>query len=267
MGLAYYFQIAGLFLIPFLAVLLPLLIGQHFGVIARKKSDEVPHTQVNTVVGTAFGLLALMIAFTFQIATSRYEDRKKLLMDEVTKIRTTFLRAGLIPEPFRSNTKSMLIEYVDNRLKVQYDMVGFSRVINRSQQILDTLWKYSEILAEQDRSSEAYALFILSVNEVVDAQNQRLTVALQYRIPNAVIIALFIIEIFSMLVLGYQFGISGKGNSKLNIVMALIFTVVIFLILVLDRPELGLARLNQKPMKTLQEQMQGKMLDVKTFVP
>ena len=267
MTIGYYFQVAGLFLIPFLAVLLPLLIGQHFGTTARKKSGEMPHTQVNTVVGTAFGLLALMIAFTFQIATSRYEDRKKLLMDEVTKIRTTFLRSGLTPEPYRSNTKRLLIDYVDNRMKVSYDLEGISRALNRSQQILDTLWKYSEILAEQDRSSEAYALYIISVNEMIDAQNQRLTVALQYRIPDAVIIALFTIEIFSMLVLGYQFGISGKGNSKLNIVMALIFTVVIFLILVLDRPELGLARLNQKPMQTLQEQMQGKMIEVKTLVP
>lgn len=267
MSIASYFQVAGMFLIPFFAVLIPLLIGQHLGVSARKKSDEVPHTQISSVVGTAFGLLALMIAFTFQIATSRYEDRKKLLMDEVTKIRTTFLRAGLTPEPYRSNTKSMLIEYVDTRLQVQYGLEGISHVLNRSQQILDSLWKYSEILAEQDRNSETFALYILSVNEMIDAQNQRLTVALQYRIPSAVIITLFVIEIFSMLVLGYQFGISGKGNSKLNIVLALIFTIVIFLILVLDRPELGLAKLNQKPMKTLQNQMQGKAIDYKTLVP
>jgi len=267
MSIAYYFQIAGLFLVPFIAVLLPLLIGQRLGDAGRKKSDKVPHIQINSVVVSAFGLLTLMIAFTFQIATSRYESRKQLLMDEVTKIRTTFLRAGLIPEPFRTNTKSMLIEYVDGRLQIVYDLDALGRLLNRSQQILDTLWKYSEILAEQDRSSEAYALFIISVNEMIDTQNQRLTVALQYRIPRAVIITLFIIEIFSMLVLGYQFGMSGKRNSRLNMVLALIFSIVIFLILVLDRPELGLARLNQKPMQTLHEQMHGKLLDVNSLVP
>ncbi len=267
MGIAYYFQLAGMFMIPFLAVLLPLLIGQYLGVAARKKSDEVPNTQVNSVVVTAFSLLALMIAFTFQIAASRYEARKQLLMDEVTKIRTSYLRAGLIPEPYRTNTKSLLIEYVDDRLQVAYDMEALGRALKRSQQILDTLWKYSEILEVHDRSSEAYALYIISVNEIINAQNQRLTVALQYRIPRAVIIALFIIEIFSMLVLGYQFGISGKRNSKLNLVLALIFTVVIFLILVLDRPELGLSKLNQKPMQMLQEQMQGKQMEVKSLVP
>ena len=256
-----------MFMIPFLAVLLPLLIGQRLGVSARKKSDEVPQTQINSVVVTAFGLLTLMIAFTFQISTSRYEARKQLLLDEVTKIRTNYLRAGLIPEPYRTNTKNMLTEYVEGRLQVAYDLEELGRVLNRSQQILDSLWKYSEILAEQDRGSEAYALYIISVNEIIDAQNQRLTVALQYRIPRAAIISLFIITIFSMLVLGYQFGISGKRNSKLDMVLALIFTVVIFLILVLDRPELGLSKLNQQPMQMLQEQMQGKQIEVKTLVP
>jgi len=267
MSIGYFFQLAGMFLIPFFAVLLPLLIGQQLGVSSRKKSDEVPQIQISSVVVTAFGLLTLMIAFTFQIAASRYEARKQLLMDEVTKIRTGYLRAGLIPEPYRTNTKSLLIEYVDDRLQVAYDLEALGRALKRSQQILDSLWKYSEILAEQDRSSEAFALYIISVNEIIDAQNQRLTVALQYRIPRAVIISLFLIEIFSMLVLGYQFGISGKRNSKLNLVLALIFTVVIFLILVLDRPELGLSKLNQQPMQMLQEQMQGKQMDVKTLVP
>jgi len=267
MGIAYFFQLTGIFLVPFFAVLLPLLFGQYLGVSARKKSDEVPNTQVNSVVVTAFSLLALMIAFTFQIAASRYEARKQMLMDEVAKIRTTYLRSGLIPEPYRTNTKNLLVEYVDGRLQIAYDLKELDLVFNRSQQILDSLWKYSEILAEQDRSSEAYALYIISVNEMINAQNQRLTVALQYRIPRTVIISLFIIEIFSMLVLGYQFGISGKRNSKLNLLLALIFTVVIFLILVLDRPELGLSKLNQQPMQMLKEQMQGKQMEVESLVP
>ena len=60
-----------------------------------------------------------------------------------------------------------------------------------------------------------------------------------------------------MLTLGYQFGISGKGSSRINIVLALIFAVVMFLIISLDRPEIGLAKLNQKPLLTLQKQLQA----------
>jgi hypothetical protein len=73
-----------------------------------------------------------------------------------------------------------------------------------------------------------------------------------------ILFILFIIAFFSMLMLGYQFGISGKGSLKINLVLAFIFAVVMFLIIALDRPEKGLAKLNQKPVLTLQKQLHGK---------
>ena len=51
-----------------------------------------------------------------------------------------------------------------------------------------------------------------------------------------------------MLALGYQFGISGKGSFRINLLLAIVFAMVVFLILALDRPETGVAKLNQKTM-------------------
>jgi hypothetical protein len=103
-----------------------------------------------------------------------------------------------------------------------------------------------------------YALFTSSINDLVDNYNQRITMALEYRIPNAVLWVLFIIAFLSMLALGYQFGISGKGSFRINLLLAIVFAMVMFLILALDRPETGLAKMNQKPMLTLQQQLNGK---------
>jgi len=85
---------------------------------------------------------------------------------------------------------------------------------------------------------------------------------LEYRIPPAILGVLFIMAFLSMLALGYQFGISGKGSSRINLLLAVIFAMVMFLILALDRPETGLAKLNQKPMLTLQQQLHSKYLNV-----
>jgi hypothetical protein len=197
-----------------------------------------------------------MLAFTFQIASNRYDARKALLLDEVTNIRTAYLRAGLIPEPFRTETRKQLVEYVDLRIQVASDPSKLGTTMARSQQILDSLWNYSEKLGELDRSSENYSLFISSVNDLVDNYNQRITMTLEYRIPVAILWALFIIAFLSMLSLGYQFGISGKGSFRINLLLAIVFAVVMFLILSLDRPETGIAKLNQKPMLTLQQQLQ-----------
>jgi hypothetical protein len=127
---------------------------------------------------------------------------KIALLEEVTNIRTTYLRAGLIDEPISSDTKKLLVDYVD----------------------------------------------------------QRVTVAFEYCIPFAIFYVLYVILFFSMFVLGYQFGISGKGNFKINVLMAIVFAVVMFLITALDRPEIGLAKINQKPMNTLQNHLHGKQV-------
>ena len=252
------FAIALMFLIPFVSVLIPILLGQRYGQNRKKKSEDVSHAPVGAVVGAAFGLLAFMLAITFQIAANRYDTRKQLLLEEVTNIRTGYLRAGLVPEPYRSSTKKFLVEYVDLRVGFVNDLSKLDVGLSRSQQILDSLWQYAEGLAEQDRSSEAYALYTTSVNDMVDAFNQRVAIGLQYRIPGAVLFVLFIISFISMFVLGYQFGISGRGNLRLIILLSLLFAIVMFLILALDQPDKGLATINQKPMLTLQQQLHGK---------
>lgn len=249
--------IAVMFIIPFLSVLIPILLGQRYGQYRKAKTEEVQHAPVGSVVAAAFGLLAFMLAITFQITANRYDARKELLLEEVTDIRSTFLRAGLIPEPYRSYTKKFLVEYVDLRVDFAKDIKKLEPGLARSQQILDSLWKYTEALAEQDRSSEVYALYTTSVNDMIDSYNQRIAVGLQYRIPGAVLFVLFMISFISMFVLGYQFGISGKGNLRLIILLSLIFAIVMFLILALDSPEKGLATVNQKPMFSLQQQLRG----------
>ncbi len=247
--------IIGMFLLPFTAVLLPIFIGERYGRIVKAKAGEGQIAQVGAVVGAALGLLAFMLAFTFGIVANRYDTRKQLLLDEVTNIRTTYLRAGLIPEPLRSESRKNLVEYVDVRVELAKDISKLDYAKTRSEQILDSLWSDAEALAAQDRSSEAYSLYTGSVNDLIDLFNQRITVTLQYRLPPAILYILYFIVVLSMLALGYQFGISGKGNFKVNFLFATIFAAVMWLIYALDNPEKGLVQINQAPMFTLQDQL------------
>ena len=258
MNILHLLNTARIFIIPFLIVLVPILIGQSYGIYISRKSADLQHASVGSVVGAAFGLLAFMMAFTFQMTAERYNARKELLLDEVTNIRTLYLQAGLIQEPIRSDTKKLLVEYVHLRVDLGSDSTKLRYGLSRSQEILDMLWTFTETLASQDRSSEIYALFTTSVNKLFDNFNQRITMTFEYRLPEMILLILFIIAFLSMLVLGYQFGISGKGGLGINLLLAFIFAIVMMLILALDRPELGMSKLNQKPVITLQKQLHAK---------
>jgi len=259
MGDEHNFMIAAMFLVPLFAVLIPIFIGQRYGVYRSKKPPQAEAAPVGAIVSAAIGLLAFLLAFTFQIAVNRYADRKQMLIDEVTTIRTAYLRSGLVPEPFRFDTRRLLVDYTELRVDLAKDISKLDMSMARTEDILDTLWSYSEKIGEQDRSSEAYSLYITSVNDLVEKYNQRVTVALEYRIPVSVLYTLCIITFLSMFILGYQIGLSGRGSFRLSILLAIIFAIIIFLILALDRPELGLTKLNQKPMLKLQQQLHSQM--------
>ena len=225
--------------------------GTQLAATLRAKPRIIPVT-------AALGLVGFMLAFTFQMATNRYERRKQLMLEEVTNIRTTFLRASLLPEPYNSGTRRVLREYVDMRTMGARNQANLQRAITRSQEILDTCWKYTEGLAALDRNSEIYSLYTSSVNDLVSNYNQRITMGIEYRIPTPVYVVLFIITFLSMLAFGYHFGIYGKGGFKLTLLFAVIFAVVIFLILILDHPEMGILKVNQKPMLKLHEQLSNR---------
>jgi hypothetical protein len=260
MQIGYIFKIAVIFLIPFFSVLISLYLGQRYGTYRTKKAPHLRQFSFGSVVSAVFGLLAFILAFTFQIAANHYDSRKSMLLEEVTNIRTAYLRAGLIEEPVCSGTKKLLVDYVDQRVELFRNFSKLGQVLINSQKILDTLWSYAELLAKRDRNSEVYSLYISSINDLVDNFNKRVVVVIETRIPDAVFYVLYIILVFSMLVLGSQFGISGRGSFKINVLVAVVFAVVMLLITALDRPETGLVKINQKPMVILQDQLHGRQV-------
>jgi ABC-type multidrug transport system fused ATPase/permease subunit len=253
MKIRFALRLVGMIIIPFLLVLAPMLIGQRYGIIQSEIVPDLQRVPVGSVTGASFALLAFLLAFTFQIAANRFEARKKLFLDEVTNIRTTYLRAELLPEPFLTEIRKLIVEYVNLRIELLGDLSQIGHAMSRSSQILESLWNKTTQLTKTDLSPAIFSLFASSLNNVIDNYNHRITWTMEYRIPPMIFWALFFVTFFCMLVIGYQFGVSGKGDFWVFILLALIFATVIFLILVLDNPRLS--RLNQKPLLTLRNQI------------
>ena len=99
-------------------VLVMFAIGAGFLVGRRRRPREDGKSDSSgVIVGAAMGLLAFMLGFTFNAAAVRYDARKNLVMEEVNAIGTTWLRAGLLPEPYRADIRGLLREYVNLRAR------------------------------------------------------------------------------------------------------------------------------------------------------
>lgn len=246
------FKIVLLYLLPLAFVLIPLYLGEKYGAFTLKKNEKLKEGAIGAVVGATFGLLAFLLAFTFQIAESRYGARKELLLKESGEIRSVYHLAGLIPDSLKTKARALTKEYVDLRLQAFSDPSKKDLLLRRSQEINTELWEYAEHLNTLDRSSEAYSLFASAVLNASETFHERKIIALHYRIPPAILFILGCMTFIAMLLLGYQIGVSGKVSFVLNLFLGLTFALVIWLILVLDRPELGIAKIDHQPLIDLQ---------------
>jgi hypothetical protein len=240
-----------MFAIMIVLVLAAVRIGFRLGRHRSKQSEGAPEGPVGAVVGAVMGLVAFMLAFTFSISAGHFDTRKQLLLDDVNVIGTTALRARLLPEPQRSACLKLLKRYVDIRLTVSTSEEVRQQVLIESKSLQIDLWSNAVELARADMNSDIGALFVESLNEMIDLHNTRATVALQYRIPPVIWLVLISLTMLGMAGVGFQFGLAGRSSFLMHAIMAISFALVVTLIAELDKPT-GMLRLSHKPMLELQ---------------
>jgi hypothetical protein len=255
-GLLDPFPLWALFPLTVLIALLSVELGYRVARYRKSRSDEEPEAPVGGMVGATLGLFAFMLAFTFGLAGSRFEDRRQILLSESNAIGTTYLRAAMLPDPMRAEIRSRLREYVDVRLEgVQPEKLAQS--ISKAEELHELLWSQAVAATEKDRSAVT-ALFVNSLNEVIDLHAQRLMAGLRSRIPAAIWIVLYLLAILSMAAVGYHEGLSGKRRSLAVATLVLGFSAVLFLIADLDRPGQGSLQVSQQSMIDLKKSMTGR---------
>jgi hypothetical protein len=243
----------GLFLAIVALVLAAIEGGYRLGSHRHNQPGREKETPVGAMVGAMLGLLAFMLAFTFGMASSRFDTRKQLVLDEANAIGTTYLRAAMLPER-RDEIRDLLRSYVDTRLEA----VRSGRVaeeILRSEDIQGQLWSAATAIGLQRGDSIVVGLFVESLNEVIDLHAKRVTAGLRNRIPGAIWATLLTIAMLSLAAMGYHAGLVGTVRSLTILVVAVTFSAVIALIADLDRPQEGTLTVSQQALVDLRQSM------------
>jgi hypothetical protein len=97
-------------LLIFLASIVIILVASEVGRCLGVRAGGQGRENVSTLVGAIFGLLALMIGFTFAMALTRFEARRDAVLNEANAIETTALRASLLPDPHNAEALKLLRE-------------------------------------------------------------------------------------------------------------------------------------------------------------
>lgn len=227
--------------------------GRRLADYRRQLSAEEKETPVGGMVGGTLGLLAFMLAFTFGLASTRFEARRQILLQEANAVGTCYLRAGMLGEPMRSDGQNLLREYVDVRLeatqpgKLQQGMA-------KSEELHKRLWSVATTAADKEKNVIT-SLFIQALNQVIDLHSTRVMAGVRSRVPPIIWLVLYLLLILAMVMLGYQSGLAKSRRSIAVLALVIGFSSVLYLIADLDRPGQGLLQTSQEAMTDLRRSM------------
>src|SRR5258706_13100120 len=83
---------------------------------AWKKTANLEGSGTAVLEGAEFGLMSLLLAFTFNGAASRFEERRHLAGEETNGLGTAFLRIDLLPADAQPDLRQKFRRYADARL-------------------------------------------------------------------------------------------------------------------------------------------------------
>lgn len=238
----------------FLAILLFNELGFRTGRFVQSRTDSEIKSLTGSIQASILGLLALLLGFTFSMSMQRYDNRSMALIDEANAIGTAVLRIELLPENYRDDAKRLFTEYVGLRVDVgKLDLTkaeersAFADKISRVQ---SQLWSLAIAATESDPRPVTSGNFVKSLNDVIDSQDKR-NALLQMQVPEIVLILLFIVFISSGGMMGYSAGLSGQRVLTPIVLVSTLITLIVFIVVDLDRPKRGVIQVNQAVMVDL----------------
>jgi hypothetical protein len=232
-------------------------IGFRRGCNATARLEETAKSHHSTLQTGVMGLLALLLAFTFSMSSTRYETRKLLLVDDSNAIRTAWLRSRMLAEPDRSSVGGLIRDYTGLRLDYYRSVADdptMDAVLVKSRELQNQLWSQAVGAADKDPRSIPIGLFVSSLNDLIDVAARR-DAARENHVPEAVLLFLFLVSILTMGLVGFGCGLGGHRNFSATAMICLFIGLVILVIIDLDRPRRGFIEINQQPMMELRQSL------------
>jgi len=239
------------FLVTLALVLIAAEIGYRTGIWLQRRDASTGKTPITgAMVGGLLGLMAFLLAFSIGIVINQHNSRREMVVTEANAVGTAYLRVGFLDDPDRTTARDLLREYVEIRLAAADDPTMFETMVARSEEIHGVLWSIMEDNVRLGDDSDILALVVESINEVIDVHALRLEVA-QLRLPRLLGIVLYAAVILSFLLVGVANSADGKRDPIAIFLFALAFSVVLMVLIDLDRPQEGLLNVSQTAMSDL----------------
>jgi hypothetical protein len=231
-----------------LVVMLILLeLGRKIGIHRHQVDPEGASKGLGAIEGAVFGLMGLLIAFTFSGAATRFDGRRQLIGEEANAIGTAYLRLDLLPPSAQPALRGDFRNYLDTRLaifrSIRTDIDVAKRDLARSIELQDKIWKESVAACREVNSPAVPTLVLSSLNQMIDITTTRFVAQMTHP-PAVVFYGLGLLVLATSVLAGYGMAGSKTRSWMHMLVYAVIMAATLYVILDLEYPRFGLIRID-----------------------
>jgi hypothetical protein len=200
---------------------------------------------LGSVEGAVYGLLGLLIAFSFSGAASRFEHRREQIVEEANAVGTAYLRVDVLPPELQPRLRDKFRSYVDARLSIYAklpDIDAARAELARALVLQGELWREA-VTAARTAGSPAPQSLLPPLNQAFDIANER-TAAAYAHPPAALFLVLVILALVSAFLVGDGMAESKTASRLHMIAYAAVLSIVVYVVIDLEFPRFGLIRLS-----------------------
>lgn len=222
----------------FIGVLVCIFVGTRIGRRRIARHGKNALNGFGTIDAALFGLMGLLVAFTFTTAAGRFEDRVNLISDHVNAISTAYLQLDLLEEPRKEELNEMFRGYLDALIHL-YETADTQAELQQARSEIAVLeseiWERAVEAARQDKSQPLAQFLLTSLNEMFDMGK---TPILKPRLhpPTVVFVMIGITVCICALFAGIGAAKSNRQSPVHAAGFALLTSLSIYLILDLEYP-------------------------------
>ena len=217
--------------------------------LGRRRLDQDPEggrAGVASAEGAVFALLGLLIAFTFSGASSRFDARRQLIVQETTATSTAWSRLDLLPDDAQPAVRDAFRRYFDARLAAYRklpDVDAARRELAHAQGIQDEVWSRVIEALRPPGLAPVRILVLAPLNQMFDVATER-TLATRMHLPPVVFAMLALVALGGALFAGHAMA-AARRRSWLHVVgFPVAIAVAFFVIIDLEYPRVGFIRVD-----------------------
>ena len=193
----------------FFGILIFSEIGRRIGIARLAHDPEGLAKGVGAAEAAVFGLMGLIVAFTFSGAAARFEERRHLITAEANAIGTAYLRIELLPDATQPELKRLFRRYIEVR-SVTYQDLNLGNLNTTVAKLAEGAALQTEIWTKalaacrrQEAPSQAVMLLLPALNEMIDITTTRV-MATRNHPPLVVFLLLGGLILAGALLVGYD---------------------------------------------------------------